>query len=78
MSLSCPFVLIHQHFQYETSFCKDAEKHQGYLFAPINTFHGGVHSYVNALGRIKIGDMKQARMYVKKIKGTAKMLRDIW
>ena len=71
-------VFIHQHFQFETSFCKDAEKHQGYLFAPISTVHGGVHTYVRDLGRIKIGDMGQAKMYLKKIKGTTKMLRDIW
>lgn len=72
------FVIIHQSFQYETSFCKEANKHQGYLFAPINTIHGGVHSYVNTLGKIKIGDFGQAKLYFKKIQGTTKMLRGIW
>ena len=69
-----------QCFQFETSFCKEAEKHQGYLFAPISTVYGGVHTYVGQLGQITIGigDVNQAKLYFKKIHGLIKMLRFIW
>ena len=67
-----------QHFQYETSFCKNAKEHQGYLFAPISTIHGGVHTYVGALGSVKVENKHDALLYIRKIYATAKMLRDIW
>ena len=60
--------------------------HQGYLFAPISPVHGGVHTYVQALGKLKIGDIanvefgrsSNVELYLKKILRLKKVLRDIW
>ena len=52
--------------------------HQGYLFAPISPVHGGVHTYVQALGKLKIGDIADVELYLKKILRLKKVLRDIW
>ena len=64
--------------QSETGFCKDAVKYQGYLFAPIDTVYGSVQHYVAQMAKLEIKTKADAKMYLKKISQTTKMLRNIW